>query len=226
MDRKFIVCHSQTAQNLNTLFIFDQHGCHERIRLESIYKENFKKSGVLESEELPESWYFKINKVTSDEVFNVFTTKMQTLGFEVDYDKVNNKLRIFTLPKIIFKKLGIDESLKEIVRNLIISQLKECNSVSKSTCTSRPTNSGFSLLHVPTEIIDLFNMDACRGAIKFGDELSKQHCQEIINDLAKCQLPFQCAHGRPTVLPLTNLVMASGRNKNHKLNLCSLRVEE
>jgi DNA mismatch repair protein MLH3 len=48
-------------------------------------------------------------------------------------------------------------------------------------------------------------MEACRGAVKFGDDLTKEQCKSMISELAKCRLPFQCAHGRPSVVPLTNL---------------------
>ena len=34
------------------------------------------------------------------------------------------------------------------------------------------------------------------GAVKFGEPLGLSECQELIKCLSKCQLPFQCAHGR------------------------------
>jgi DNA mismatch repair protein MLH3 len=40
------------------------------------------------------------------------------------------------------------------------------------------------------------------GAIKFGDPLSMEECEKLISSLALCNLPFQCAHGRPSVMPL------------------------
>ena len=43
------------------------------------------------------------------------------------------------------------------------------------------------------------------GAIKFGDKLTKQDCKLIIDQLYECELPFQCAHNRPTVFPLIRL---------------------
>lgn len=48
-------------------------------------------------------------------------------------------------------------------------------------------------------------MEACRGAIKFGDYLTNFQCESMILELSKCRLPFQCAHGRPSVVPLTNI---------------------
>ena len=46
---------------------------------------------------------------------------------------------------------------------------------------------------------------ACHGAIRFGDALAEGECQRLLSDLATCRLPFQCAHGRPTVVPLVHL---------------------
>ena len=40
------------------------------------------------------------------------------------------------------------------------------------------------------------------GAIKFGDPLSLAECETLLQALSKCKLPFQCAHGRPSVMPL------------------------
>lgn len=34
---------------------------------------------------------------------------------------------------------------------------------------------------------------ACRGAIMFGDRLTKEECSDFIYRLASCKLPFQCA---------------------------------
>lgn len=39
----------------------------------------------------------------------------------------------------------------------------------------------------------------------FNDELSREQCQQLIQRLAKCAFPFQCAHGRPSMAPLIDL---------------------
>jgi DNA mismatch repair protein MLH3 len=36
----------------------------------------------------------------------------------------------------------------------------------------------------------------------FGDELSFQECCTLVKSLAECDFPFQCAHGRPSIVPL------------------------
>ena len=39
----------------------------------------------------------------------------------------------------------------------------------------------------------------------FNDELSNDQCKALISRLANCAFPFQCAHGRPSMIPLLNL---------------------
>ena len=46
---------------------------------------------------------------------------------------------------------------------------------------------------------------ACRGAIMFGDRLSSRQRAALIASLGACSLPFQCAHGRPSLAPLLRL---------------------
>lgn len=63
---------------------------------------------------------------------------------------------------------------------------------------------GASIAHgvIPSVIKEVLDSRACHGAIKFGDPLTKTECVALVHALADCQLPFQCAHGRPTVLPI------------------------
>ena len=49
------------------------------------------------------------------------------------------------------------------------------------------------------------------GAIKFGDALTHKECRNLITSLLSCQLPFQCAHGRPSVVPVVNLTHLASR---------------
>jgi DNA mismatch repair protein MutL len=44
---------------------------------------------------------------------------------------------------------------------------------------------------------------ACKSAIKAGDELQKNQMYKLIEDLEKCEKPFSCPHGRPTIINIT-----------------------
>ncbi|KAK9129216.1 hypothetical protein Sjap_009703 [Stephania japonica] len=59
--------------------------------------------------------------------------------------------------------------------------------------------------NMPPSVLRVLNFKACRGAIMFGDALLPSECSLIIEELKKTSLCFQCAHGRPTTVPLVNL---------------------
>lgn len=43
------------------------------------------------------------------------------------------------------------------------------------------------------------------GAIKFNDSLTSEESCRLMEALSSCQLPFQCAHGRPSMMPLADI---------------------
>ncbi|KAF9168668.1 DNA mismatch repair protein [Actinomortierella ambigua] len=57
----------------------------------------------------------------------------------------------------------------------------------------------------PRAILDILYSKACRGAIMFNDVLRKDECRDLVDDLGQCAFPFQCAHGRPSAVPLAIL---------------------
>ncbi|KAI9697085.1 MAG: DNA mismatch repair protein [Candelina mexicana] len=70
----------------------------------------------------------------------------------------------------------------------------------------------------PEGIVEMLNSRACRSAIMFNDVLSLDECRVLLNRLAKCAFPFQCAHGRPSMVPLLGLEgLAFGNNESYDL---------
>mmetsp|Transcript_85646 Transcript_85646/g.171032 ORF Transcript_85646/g.171032 Transcript_85646/m.171032 type:complete len:122 (+) Transcript_85646:962-1327(+) len=57
----------------------------------------------------------------------------------------------------------------------------------------------------PPAVLRVLASKACRRAVMFGDTLDLAKCQTILSNLAQCELPFQCAHGRPTLVLLASL---------------------
>lgn len=39
----------------------------------------------------------------------------------------------------------------------------------------------------------------------FNDVLSTEECRLLVDRLAGCAFPFQCAHGRPSMVPLVDI---------------------
>ena len=44
---------------------------------------------------------------------------------------------------------------------------------------------------------------ACKASIKAGDKISSIEVDGLIKSLIKCQTPYTCPHGRPTVIEIT-----------------------
>lgn len=59
--------------------------------------------------------------------------------------------------------------------------------------------------NIPPRLVDLVNSRACRSAIMFNDELTNPQCESLVNQLSRCALPFQCAHGRPSMVVISDL---------------------
>lgn len=72
-----------------------------------------------------------------------------------------------------------------------------------------------SLSHgCPQGIIELINSRSCRSAIMFNDPLTPEQCTELFERLVQCAFPFQCAHGRPSMVPLVDLGGGMGQLGN------------
>lgn len=57
----------------------------------------------------------------------------------------------------------------------------------------------------PEGILDMINSRACRSSIMFNDALTLEECRDLVQRLADCAFPFQCAHGRPSMVPLVDI---------------------
>ncbi|KXG52260.1 MutL, C-terminal, dimerization [Penicillium griseofulvum] len=83
--------------------------------------------------------------------------------------------------------------------------------VHKGTSISSVSRSWIQQMNgCPQGIVDLLNSRACRTAIMFNDPLNLEECQALVSRLAHCAFPFQCAHGRPSMVPILDLRTLSG----------------
>ncbi|EFJ41217.1 hypothetical protein VOLCADRAFT_119750 [Volvox carteri f. nagariensis] len=58
---------------------------------------------------------------------------------------------------------------------------------------------------LPPAVLRVLRSKACRTAIMFGDHLTPEQCTMLVAQLRDTRLWTQCAHGRPTVVPLVDL---------------------
>lgn len=58
----------------------------------------------------------------------------------------------------------------------------------------------FETFKNPAEIKEAFTITmACKTAIKAGDKLNHLEMESLVKDLFRCDNPYTCPHGRPTV---------------------------
>lgn len=65
--------------------------------------------------------------------------------------------------------------------------------------------SGEAGRQLPPGVLRMLKSRACRSALMFGDALAPERCMALLTDLQGTRLCFVCAHGRPTMVPLTDL---------------------
>jgi DNA mismatch repair protein MLH3 len=60
----------------------------------------------------------------------------------------------------------------------------------------------------------------------FNDVLAAAECRSLISRLSRCSFPFQCAHGRPSMMPLVDLGRATMSIDAQNASLRQLRRGE
>jgi DNA mismatch repair protein MLH3 len=127
----------------------------------------------------------------------------------ISYPTDQPRLKILTLPPVIFSRLHTEPRLLIDLLRTEIYTLTESGSIpSTSTANSTKDTKDTWLQRIascPKGILSLLNSRACRSAIMFNDKLEKQQCQELVEGVAKTKFPFICAHGRNSMVPLVYL---------------------
>ena len=132
-------------------------------------------------------------------------------------------IAVLTLPAAIAERCRVDvKHLSELLRGEVWKReeagiqgtlqankpemTKMDSQCSSSSTEAEAQQSWPELIHdCPQGILDMLNSRSCRSAIMFNDELTLGECETLIQRLAACFFPFQCAHGRPSMVPLVNL---------------------
>ena len=72
--------------------------------------------------------------------------------------------------------------------------------------------------------MEMLQSRACHGAIKFGDKLDEATSRKLLISLKNCALPFQCAHGRPSIAPLLNISYSNTNTDPYTCDCSKLRT--
>ena len=196
VDKKFIlICVNEstnTSQGEDTelLVLVDQHAADERIRVEGLLAD-LKASPTT----LPEPLVFEV-QAREHRLLSRLAPSFSALGVVYDLSgpagSSQCKIIVKALPAVIAERCRLEP---KVLIDLIRSESWKCEEQGSSLATKT----------CPQGLLDMLNSRACRSAIMFNDELTKRECETLINRLGNCALPFQCAHGRPSMVPLVDL---------------------
>ncbi|KAJ9376401.1 hypothetical protein DTO063F5_8833 [Paecilomyces variotii] len=159
------------------------------------------------------SWgcHYELSKVPETKGGKVSLTALPT-GI-VERCRMESTLAIDMLRGEIWKREETGKNIPGIItRTSSAEQLRQQKDAisppSDQDETLADEKSSFWVGHIadcPQGIIDLLNSRACRSAIMFNDPLTLGECRNLVSRLSRCAFPFQCAHGRPTMIPIMDL---------------------
>ncbi len=162
------------AEDEDGMYILDQHAAHERVNYEMI-KKKFHDSEVTITEMLVP---LSIELSTSD--FNTFMENksvLDELGFKIEEFGINT-IVIKAHPTWLTKNFEGD-NLRSII-DLVITSGKNFNK---------------------DRFLDsLAKMVSCKMSVKANEHLSFAEMDKLLKDLVKCDNPYNCCHGRPSIM--------------------------
>ena len=166
------------AENEDGMFILDQHAAHERVNYEMIKKKFHDEVPTYTDMLVPMS----IELTASDyEAFMENKGVLEELGFKIEEFGINTIL-IKAHPTWLTKNFEGD-NLRTIV-DLVITNAKNFNK---------------------DRFLDsLAKMVSCKMSVKANEHLSLVQMESLLDDLVKCDNPYNCCHGRPSIMKFTN----------------------
>uniref|UniRef100_A0ACB8G572 DNA mismatch repair protein n=1 Tax=Sphaerodactylus townsendi TaxID=933632 RepID=A0ACB8G572_9SAUR len=228
VDNKFIACLINTRPDENKetdgnlLVLVDQHAAHERIRLEQLITDSYEnqseasgKKKLLVSTVCPP---LEI-EVTEEQrrLLWCYHKSLEDLGLELSFPE-NNPLQILVgkVPLCFVEREAneLRRGRQTVAKSIVQEFIREEVELLQTTGGARGT--------LPLTILKVLASQACHGAIKFNDTLTFEECCQLMGSLSCCQLPFQCAHGRPSMLPLADIDHLQ-QDSQPKPNLVKLR---
>ena len=166
------------AQNEKGMYIIDQHAAKERCNYEK-FKKAMGNPNIASTELL-----FPITIELSNDEFIILKENMNIL------ENLKFKIEEFGINSIIVKqhpawipKGHEEESIRKIIEIIIT------------------TKKDFSIEKFNEKVA---TMMSCKHAIKANTNITMEEMEALITDLRNCQNPFNCPHGRPTMIYYSN----------------------
>ncbi|XP_060614362.2 DNA mismatch repair protein Mlh3 isoform X1 [Anolis sagrei] len=211
VDNKFIAClintdeHKEAALHGNLLVLVDQHAAHERVRLEQLITDSYEKqSETLGRKKLLASTVCPPMEIeiTEDQrrLLRCCHKSLEDLGLELLFpENQPSQILVGKVPLCFVEREAneLRRGRQTVAKSIVQEFIQEQAELLRTTGGAQGT--------LPLTVLKVLASQACHGAIKFNDNLTFKDCCCLIKSLSCCHLPFQCAHGRPSMLPLADV---------------------
>ncbi|MHC1591630.1 MAG: DNA mismatch repair endonuclease MutL [Candidatus Helarchaeales archaeon] len=162
-------------QDETDLYIIDQHAAAERINYEKLLEKL--KSRPLQVQQLISPVTFDLSPKEAKLLKNGdVLEKLKQYGFHISHFGGNTFL-IHSVPVVFGSHLD-ERVILEFIHELEIGK-KDFHSTLQD---------------------DVIKLLACHSSIRAGEPLSEEKALKLVNDLRKCNNPYSCPHGRPTLI--------------------------
>lgn len=162
----------------NTSYIIDQHSAHEKILYEE-FMHSFKNHNIS-----TQILLMPISVILTEEESNVLNDNLELFtkfGFDIEiFGK--NTYAIRSVP-YVFESVNSPAFFLELLENVRML--------------------GKNIDNMPEMYEEKIISMSCKSAVKANDNLSYKDATVIIEKLMKLENPFNCPHGRPTIVELT-----------------------
>lgn len=176
----FIGCFHETyllLEDENILYLLDQHAAMERIMYEKISNDFANSIHSCYDLLVPITLEFTIKEKL---LILENLVKLKNLGITLE-EFGNNTIIVRSIPSWIPNGLEI-EFIQDIIQHLIINA---------------PINKSIMYDSLAKKL-------SCKQSIKAKMHIRLDEVKSLLNDLDKCEMPYTCPHGRPTLIKFTN----------------------
>ena len=160
----------------NSLFVFDQHACHERINYDKLITQLNNKEIVSQPLLLP--YVLNTNSLEGEFLENKIEV-LKSLGFEIGLFG-QNCYKVSSVPQILYS-ISLKEFFNEIFADLLtLKKLTSADVLKEHICQK-----------------------ACKASVRAGDKLSEKDIEILLNTMKENNMTLACPHGRPAVIQIT-----------------------
>jgi len=224
-DKKFVLATFPDSKSTNSharlLLLFDQHALDERLNYEN-YEAQVSSTSHLVTRKLSTSDAYSSIEVGEEDIqfIHQSTAALNTWHFHFftssPSSSISSGKNEFTIHKTFV--VTLQEAPQILGETLTIHDFMEFVHFLKKQSHMLP----ISALKPPAANRILASR-SCHSSVKFGDELSRNYCDDMLHRLQSTSFPFQCAHGRPSAVPLIEYIDESRssrcRNKPNYSNI-------